>query len=211
MSILHNKLFRDNLIRWFFLYIGVISVFTSVVTYSKYITSLEPASEEARTAKFDIKITNDKICSTLSNMCNLANYKPYDEIEYYFTVDTTDMEVLADLVLKISVDPEFRIVSFTYVDTTEYTVSMPAYGTVPDSLLNQTLPDQFKLSYINNSEDSTKNNTITLVGETGAYKSKIQTYKIRLKFMKDSYDSSYSSTHEYSKIVKVGYAANQKI
>ena len=211
MSILHNKLFRDNLIRWFFLYIGVISVFTSVVTYSKYITSLEPASEEARTAKFDIKITNDKICSTLSNMCNLATYKPYDEIEYYFTVDTTDMEVLADLALKISVDPEFRIVSFTYVDTTEFTVSMPSYGTVPDSLINQTLPDQFKLTYINNSEDSTKNNTITLVGETGAYKSKIQTYKIRLKFMKDSYDSSYSSTHEYSKIVKVGYAANQKI
>ncbi len=208
-NVLHNKMFKANLIRWFVLYIGVISVFTTVVTYSKYITTL-PAENTARTAKFNVKITNDKICSSLSTMCNLDKYKPYDEIEYYFTVDTTDVEVLADLVLKISVDKEFRIISFTYLGDTDYTISMPEYGTVPDSLTEQALPDEFMLNYINNSE-SDDNNVITLIGTTGAYKGKIQTYKLKLKFMKDAYDSSYSSNHDYEKIVKIGYSANQKI
>ena len=209
-NILHNKLFKANLLRWFVLYIGVISVFTTVVTYSKYITTL-PAENSARPAKFNVKITNDKICSTLSTMCGLDKYKPYDEIEYYFTVDTTEVEVLADIVLKISVDKEFRIISFTYVDNTEYTVNMPEYASVNDLLSDIVLPDEYKLNYVNNSLDETKNNVITLVGTTGAYKSKIQTYKIKLKFMKDAYDSSYSSNHDYEKIVKVGYSANQKI
>lgn len=208
-NVLHNKMFKANLIRWFVLYIGVISIFTTVVTYSKYITTL-PAENTARTAKFNVKITNDKICSSLSTMCNLDKYKPYDEIEYYFTVDTTEVEVLADLVLKISVDKEFRIISFTYLGDTDYIISMPEYGTVPDSLTDQALPDEFKLNYINNSE-SDDNNVITLIGTTGAYKGKIQAYKLRLKFMKDAYDSSYSSNHDYEKIVKIGYSANQKI
>ena len=208
-NVLHNKMFKANLIRWFVLYIGVISVFTTVVTYSKYITTL-PAENTARTAKFNVKITNDKICSSLSTMCNLDKYKPYDEIEYYFTVDTTEVEVLADLVLKISVDKEFRIISFTYLGDTDYTILMPEYGTVPDSLTEQALPDEFMLNYINNSE-SDDNNVITLIGTTGAYKGKIQTYKLKLKFMKDAYDSSYSSNHDYEKIVKIGYSANQKI
>lgn len=208
-NVLHNKMFKANLIRWFVLYIGVISVFTTVVTYSKYITTL-PAENTARTAKFNVKITNDKICSSLSTMCNLDKYKPYDEIEYYFTVDTTEVEVLADLVLKISVDKEFRIISFTYLGDTDYTISMPEYGTVPDSLTEQALPDEFMLNYINNSE-SDDNNVITLIGTTGAYKGKIQTYKLKLKFMKDAYDSSYSSNHDYEKIVRIGYSANQKI
>ena len=209
-DLLHNKIFKANLIRWFVLYIGVISLFTTVVTYSKYITTL-PVEDKARTAKFNVKITNDKICSSLSNICGLDKYKPYDEIDYYFTVDTTELEVLTDLVLKISVNSEFRIISFTYLDDTNYDVVIPKYGDVPDSLSNVTLPDDFTFEYVNNAEDNSENNVITLVGTTGAYKSKIQSYKLKLKFMKDPYDSSYSSNHDYEKIVKIGYSANQKI
>lgn len=209
-NILHNKIFRANLVRWIVLYIGVISVFTTVVTYSKYITTL-PTKDNARPAKFNVTIKNDKICSTLSTLCNLESYKPYDEIEYYFTVDTTEVEVLADMVIKISVNKEFRIVNFTYVGDTEYTVSMPESGVIPDSLSDVALPDEYKLNYVNDSEVEEKNNVITLVGETGAYKSKVQTYKVRLKFIKDTYDNTYSSKHDYEKIVKVGYSVNQKI
>jgi hypothetical protein len=203
-------MFKTNLIRWFVLYIGVISLFTTVVTYSKYITTL-PVNDEARTAKFDLNITNDKICSSLSNLCGLEQYKPYDEIEYYFTVDTTNLEVLSDLVLKISVNKEFRIISFTYLGETDYSISIPEYGIVPDSLSDISLPDNFKFTYTNNSSVEDNNNVITLVGTSGSYKSKIQSYKVKLKFMKDPYDSTYSSAHEYEKIVKIGYSINQKI
>lgn len=209
-NILHNKLFRMNLLRWFVLYIGVISIFTTVVTYSKYITAL-PTKDNARPAKFNVIITNDKICSTLSTLCNLDKYKPYDEIEYYFTVDTSEVEVLADIVLKISVNKEFRIISFTYIGDTDYTINMPEYGTMDDSLSDVSMPDEYKLNYTNNSLEEDKNNVITLIGTTGAYKSKTQTYKIKLKFMKDAYDSSYSFNHDYEKIVRIGYSANQKI
>lgn len=209
-KLLHNRLFRTNLLRWFVLYIGVLFIFTTVVTYSKYITML-PAEDKARPAKFNVSITDDKICSTLSDLCDLASYKPYDEIEYYFTVDTTEVEVLADIVLKITVNQEFRIVNFTYVGDSDFDIDFPDIGEVPDHLNDIVLPDNSELSYVNDDEeDSTKNNIITIVGETGAYKSKKQTYKLRLKFNKDAYDSGYISKHDYDKIVKVGYSASQK-
>ncbi len=143
-NLLHNKLFRLNLLRWFVLYIGVIFIFTTVVTYSKYITSI-PSEHKARTAKFNVTITNDKICSSLSNLCNLEYYKPYAEIEYYFTVDTSELEVLSDLLVTINVNKEFRILSFTYLSDPNYEVTIPDVLTFPDSL-SETLADDYELT-----------------------------------------------------------------
>ena len=207
--LLRNRLFRTNLLRWFVLYIGVLFIFTTVVTYSKYITTL-PVEDKARPAKFNVSITNDKICSTLSGLCNLSSYKPYDEIEYYFTVDTTEVEVLANLVLKITVNQEFRIIDFTYISNSDFNVDFPDVGEVPDHLTDIVLPDDSELSYVNDDDDSTKNNIITIVGETGVLKGKKQTYKLKLKFNNDAYDSNYISSHDYNKIVKIGYSASQK-
>lgn len=71
----------------------------------------------------------------------MASYKPYDEIEYYFTVDTTEVEVLADMVLKITVNQEFRITNFTSVSNIDFNIDFPDIEEVPDYLDDIVLPD----------------------------------------------------------------------
>ena len=44
-GLLHSKLFRKNLFTWLFMYIIVIGLFTTVVTYSKYISSMQNADK----------------------------------------------------------------------------------------------------------------------------------------------------------------------
>lgn len=39
-KLLQNKKFRTNLYKWFSMYICVMAIFTTVVTYSKYISNM---------------------------------------------------------------------------------------------------------------------------------------------------------------------------
>ena len=78
----------------------------------------------------------------------MASYKPYDEIEYYFTVDTTEVEVLADIVLKITVNQEFRITNFTSVSNSDFNIDFPDIGEVPDHLDDIVLPDNPEVEYL---------------------------------------------------------------
>ena len=41
-GLLHSKRFKENLYRWLFMYVGVIALLTTVITYSKYVTQLIP-------------------------------------------------------------------------------------------------------------------------------------------------------------------------
>jgi len=53
--LLHSRVFKKNLAKWIFMYIVTLAFFTSVVTYSKYFSSLA-SNDNARPAKFNIKI-----------------------------------------------------------------------------------------------------------------------------------------------------------
>jgi len=109
-GLLHSKLFRKNLFIWLFMYITVIGLFTSVVTYSKYITSMQE-SDIARVAKFDAAITYDGVCSNINEneICNIGTYRPTSELSYYFTVDNRNLEVSTVFATRISVLEYFKI------------------------------------------------------------------------------------------------------
>lgn len=111
-SLLQNKRIRISLYKWLGMYIGVIALFTTVVTYSKYMTEIS-RSDDARVAKFEININYDgtKNCTPGSKeaTCIVGKYRPTSEVPYYFTVDTRSLEVRTFFVLTINIDSMFKI------------------------------------------------------------------------------------------------------
>lgn len=189
-NLLHSKTFRSNLAKWIALYILTLLIVTGVVTYSKYISSMT-AGDAARTAKFKVEIEKGDICSTSSpDLCNLTSYKPYDRLEYKFTIDTTKVEVLTDVVININIDPDFEVISLNDVDT-------PAQG--EDAKLTTIMNDGTELTY--------EEGKFRLVSEAGPSKINNKEYKLKLKFKKNT---SYNVDHEYNEIVNIGYSATQK-
>lgn len=112
-SLLQNKRFRINLYKWLGMYVGVIALFTSVVTYSKYMSEIS-RSDNARVAKFDIAVDYNgaENCKSGSKeaTCLVGKYRPTSEIPYYFTVNTKNLEVRTFFVLSINIDSMFEIV-----------------------------------------------------------------------------------------------------
>lgn len=112
-SLLQNKRFRINLYKWLGMYVGVIALFTSVVTYSKYMSEIS-RSDNARVAKFDIAVdyNGTENCKSGSKeaTCLVGKYRPTSEIPYYFTVNTKNLEVRTFFVLSINIDSMFEIV-----------------------------------------------------------------------------------------------------
>ena len=174
--LLHSKTFRKNLFKWSIIYFVVIALFTSVVTYSKYI-STKSSLASAKIAKFKIDIVKTKICSSLdTSRCNyydadgnLTNeeykFKPYDVLNFYFDVDTTELEVSTKLVLTIHVDSsKVKVIKIndeeeeedrsliTVIDpkmdigtVTEYVISVEPKGTLYESEVS--MPEAIKIDY----------------------------------------------------------------
>ncbi len=119
-GLLHSKLFKKNLKKWLFMYVGVLLLLTGVVTYSKYMSKFASASEPARVTKFNVAIldaTDDNVCSEFEEgsetytKCGREETSASDEqIDYYFTVDTRELEVLTKLFVTINIDPAFKLV-----------------------------------------------------------------------------------------------------
>ncbi|MCI9585232.1 MAG: hypothetical protein HFH45_01180 [Bacilli bacterium] len=188
-KLLHSKTFRGNLIKWLILYVLALLIVTGVVTYSKYISSMA-TNDSARPAQFNVKITKGDICSTTSpNLCNLTSYKPYDRLEYKFTVNTEKVEVATDLILNIIVNNDFEIISLNDV-------------TIPENIGS----NKFNTTMSDNTELSLENNLFTLISEVGPTKNNNKEYKLKLKFK----NNSYKVEHNYQEIVNVGYSAIQK-
>lgn len=103
-GLIHSKKFRQNLFNWLFVYVGVLGLLASVVTYSKYISSLG-TKDEARVTKFNVKIEFAEECSNNSatTICNMGNYLPFEKMYYYFKVDTREIETAANIYLTASV------------------------------------------------------------------------------------------------------------
>lgn len=182
-GLLHSKLFRKNLCKWIFMYIVAIGLFTSVVTYSKYISSVQSEGDKAKVAKFDASITYDRVCTTLAEteICNIGNYRPTSDISYYFTVDTTNIEVAATFVTLITVDSKFKNVRI--YDVTDIETEMTF----------------------------TKNeNKFTLVEDIDTGNTYIRKYKVTMNFDNENNDINYSSEHKITGSLTVGYSAEQK-
>ncbi len=110
-GLLHSKRFRKNLSKWLFMYIGTMLLFTTVITYSKYISSMM-SSDGARVAKFDVSVVSDKCSSTENGSleCNTGKYRPTQEIKYYFTLKA-NVEVKTDIYLTVFLNNSFKMIS----------------------------------------------------------------------------------------------------
>ncbi len=113
-ELFHSKLFKKNLAKWTIMYIGVIALLTTAITYSKYMTELQ-MSDSARVAKFDIDIIPIE-CSNSNEKDKVCNdnitYRPTTPITYSFTVNN-NLEVKTALVLTIYVNDNFEVTNFT--------------------------------------------------------------------------------------------------
>ncbi len=113
-GLLHSKKFRANLYKWLFMYVGVMGLLTTVITYSKYISSLG-GNDETRGTKFEMKLTPE---GCVSEVCLLGNYRPMNEIEYDFDVDE-EFEVKTYVILSFLPKDKFKIKSISsseYID-----------------------------------------------------------------------------------------------
>ena len=100
-ELLQSKSFRQNLYKWIFMYIGSLALFTSVITYSKYYSSI--ASDDlARVAMFEVVMDKNK--------CSTGIYSPTTPISYSFSVDAK-LEVKTFLVLTMKAQDKFEIIS----------------------------------------------------------------------------------------------------
>lgn len=111
IELLHSETFRKNLLKWIFMYIAVICLLMSVITYSKFISSFG-SDDAARSSKFNVKIepiatqtscpddelSNSPEGTTTSILCSTS--RPTSTLEYYFRVDVTDIEVKSEVYLR---------------------------------------------------------------------------------------------------------------
>ncbi len=112
-----SKIFRKNLRKWLCLYVGVMSLSATVITYSKYISSII-STDTARPAKFIVKINYDyESCdASLIAECDYGKHRPTQNLTYDFEVDTKELEVLTKLSLAIYVNEDFRLVSLKEIN-----------------------------------------------------------------------------------------------
>ncbi len=112
-GLLQSKKFRKNLGKWLFMYAGVMLLLTTVITYSKYISSFN-GSDNASTARFDLSVycvnNSGDVCDT-AILRKITEDTPDNELtfNYSFVVDTTKMDVKSNLKLLIFVDKSFII------------------------------------------------------------------------------------------------------
>lgn len=179
--LLHSKKFKKSLCKWIGLYILTIVLFTGVVTYSRYISSMK-AVDTARAAKFKVSIEPlYEPCKNIDEdtMCDLGEIRPQNTLEYDFYVDTTELEVSSDLVITIVVKDSFT--------------NLRLYNTDTNTLL-KTVTDKNVLSI---TEDVYPN--------TG----KITNYKLIIDYV-DKDNKIFAEQIDFNDVVKVGYSAIQK-
>lgn len=108
-ELLHSKSFKRNLRKWVFMYCCVMFVLTIVITYSRYISSMT-GTDMARAAKFDIEVSYDSCSSKDINgnvTCfdnSMTEARPADKVNFYYTVDTSGLEVATKLVTTIKIN-----------------------------------------------------------------------------------------------------------
>ncbi len=187
-GLLHSKRFKENLYRWLFMYVGVIGLLTTVITYSKYVTKMVPHEETGRITNFkaDIKYTDkDGNPCVEGTRCTTGVYRPTSEIKYYFTLET-EFEVLADLYLttkiKDSETENFEIISIRNV-TTDASVAVNGE--------RYTLEIQNELD-VDNRPVPTK-----------------EVYEVTVKY-KGTISSSTDFSKEAKPVIEVGYTAEQR-
>lgn len=118
-GLLHSKKFRKNLYKWLCMYVGVLMLFTSVVTYSKYVSMIS-AKDKARVAKFEIEVLPDgcTVEADREKTCSIGEWNPLESKTFNIKVKGDfEVEVKMLLLYEINRKDGFKIVSITDDET----------------------------------------------------------------------------------------------
>ena len=80
-GLLQSKRFKKNLGKWVFMYVICMGIFTTVITYSKYISNMLDDDDSARVSKFNVglKYCKDALCEEEGiDPFDPERYKPYE-------------------------------------------------------------------------------------------------------------------------------------
>lgn len=194
-ELLHNKRFRSNLYKWVFAYVGVLLLFSSVVTYSKYITSLEQG-DSSKPAKFDVKISCPDCSITSDNVIDTGSFRPTQNIEYYFQISPS-FEVNTNLKIITTVDPEFYIQKLELINLETSEIIKKVYEKEENGdIITSITALEDKLLATSQITMNQKINFNTMG------------YKLTIKFNKEV-DEEYKKSHPYNQLARISYYAEQ--
>lgn len=109
-GLLQSKHFKKNLKKWVFMYVLCMGVFTTVITYSRYISNMFSSNDSARVSNFNLNLMycDNEICSK-EQAEEPIKYRPFGEMEYYFAIDGSELEVGVDVIFNVTADRHFKI------------------------------------------------------------------------------------------------------
>ena len=178
-GLLRSKTFKKNLKKWLFMYVGTLCILTSVITYSKYMSSFS-SHTEAKVAKFNIIVEYlDKCLNQSTDLaCSTDITRPLETYDFYFKVDTSELEVSSFVVITPRID-------LAYTDS----FSIKSIKEVNEDLTTE-IDSLDRIEYTINPNDSKQ----------------IRYYKVTLKHTIQANDSA-GNVNDHTLIV--GYSAKQ--
>lgn len=191
--LLYSEKFKKNLITWILLYFFIIGLFTVVVTYSRFITSKTPG-DVVKPAEFLVEISNKTICTIknpLYKSCTLDQIRPTDYIYYYFDVDTSKMEISADLSITFTInniDGNFGEYVLSDITDSNHVIEVSRKDDI------STLKEFYSFSI-----------SEVVEANQGSKKS----YELRLRYLKNS-SEYFANENIITGAVSIGYSAIQK-
>ena len=115
-GLLQSKIFRKNLRKWLCMYVGVLLLFTTVVTYSKFITNMQGDDEESKPAKFNVDVIGYGIkleeTPEGTTIYDAGLQRPNAPLTYYLKINTEfevatyhdDTQTYLDLIIPIYIE-----------------------------------------------------------------------------------------------------------
>ncbi|MCI8548664.1 MAG: hypothetical protein HFJ38_07270 [Bacilli bacterium] len=217
-NLLQSKGFKKNLLKWLFMYCGVMCILTIVVTYSRYLSS-QSYQDTAKVAKFDINVeavscsemdsgdirTTPNNVACIDNNSSAGSLRPDPKVGFYFKVDTSKLEVNANVIISMILKNSIKNAA---IDNTKYFSNYKLYDVTDIAKkntldLNQTQVLPFKNIDENTTETDTTTN-INLIESVGASKGKNRIYMLVMDY---NYEDSYSQED----LISIGYSATQVI
>lgn len=107
-GLLKSKVFKKNLCKWLVMYVSILGLFATVVTYSKYMSSLQ-LNGKAETAKFVVNVTYPDSCKDSTESCSIGSLRPTSNYNFDFNIET-QLDVKTLLHLDIYLNEKMEIV-----------------------------------------------------------------------------------------------------
>lgn len=174
------------------MYMGALCILTIMVTYSRYITSLVDKGDHARIAKFEV-ITSRESCPEDDDSCfddTKGSIRPADTVSFYYSVDTTNLEVSTKLVTTLIIDEKNSRSESRFKQPRVYEVT-----------------DNGEVEVTLNSFDFNTTNRVSATEDIAASQGRKKTYKLVMDY---DYAKDYTQELTYEDILKISYSATQK-